>query len=318
MIPTWYQYLPSYIDPVAFTAGSFAVRWYSLSYVAGFVVVYLLLRWRIGKGEISDIAQISKSEFLISKQIPNSKYQIPNGNHKSELRITNYELRSNLLDFLLVSAAGALAGGRLGYLLFYGFSYFANNPLSAISPYGEDGRFSGIYGMSFYGGAAGAILASYLYARLRKLDFLGWADFAAPAIGAGYFFGRVGNFLNGELWGRVTNRAWGMYFPSDSARLLRHPSQLYEALGEGLLLFVLLWIFRNKKCFRGTFLWTYLGGYALVRFFLEFFREPGIGERLFSGLLTKGQLLSLFLVSIAAGCVIMSNMNALFSRRGKE
>ena len=151
----------------------------------------------------------------------------------------------------------------------------------------------GIYGMSYHGGLIGALLAVLFFVRFRKLNFWALSDFVVPAIPAGYLFGRIGNFLNGELYGRATDIWIGMYFPSDALGVLRHPSQLYEAFLEGFLLFWLFWRIRNKKVVQGKLLGLYLIGYAVARFIGEFFREPDEQVGLFMSYFTLGQLFSL-------------------------
>jgi phosphatidylglycerol:prolipoprotein diacylglycerol transferase len=261
----FYQHLPAYINPVAFRVGSFMVAWYSLMYLLAFATVYLLLSYRIKKKE---------------------------GNFNQE----------QITDFLIYAILGLLVGARLGYVFFYNPLYFWHSPLAIISPFDSGGNYTGIYGMSYFGGVAGIILAALLFVKKYRVDFWQLADFVVPAIPAGYFFGRLGNFLNGELFGRVNDKPWGMYF---SDGLLRHPSQLYEAFFEGLILFTILWVHRNNQKFFGQFLPIYLFGYGFFRFFIEFFREPDPQLGLFFGGLTLNQVFSL-LVMLAAVVVLFS------------
>ncbi|MEI7890381.1 MAG: prolipoprotein diacylglyceryl transferase [bacterium] len=270
----FYQYLPSHLSPIAFTIGPFAIRWYGLSYLIGFFVVYKLLLWRIKKGELI---------FL------ESKIQSPKP----------AEMKNLLLDYLLVIFFVGILGGRLGYVLFYDFLYFLSHPLAIFSPFDQNsGEFVGIFGMSYFGALVGATLATFFYAKIKKINFLAWADFVVVALPAGYFFGRIGNFLNGELYGRVTELNIGMYFLADE-NFLRHPSQLYEAFFEGIVFFLLLWSIRNKKLKNGALLGLYLLGYSLVRFCIEQLREPDLQLGLFWNYFTMGQLLSC--VSFAVG-----------------
>jgi phosphatidylglycerol:prolipoprotein diacylglycerol transferase len=197
---------------------------------------------------------------------------------------------------------GLLIGGRLGYILFYDFSYYWQSPLAIISPIDPiTHQFIGIYGMSYHGALLGALLAGWIYTKIKKLNFWRWANFIAPAVPAGYFFGRMGNLMNGELYGRLTDKSWGMYFPSDPFGLLRHPSELYEAGLEGTLLFLILWKLRQSEKYKNHLLALYIMGYALVRIIAEFFREPDaqIGY-LFLGL-TLGQILSLGMLILGLG-----------------
>ena len=197
--------------------------------------------------------------------------------------------------------SGAVIGGRLGYVLFYNFTYYAQNPLAIISPYDlATGKFIGIYGMSYHGGVIGIILVAWIFTRRKKLDFWQWADFVVPAIPAGYFFGRIGNFLNLELYGRVTDSRWGMYFPSAAGTgyFLRYPSQLFEAFTEGLLLFAILWPLRNKNYFPGSSLVLYLIGYGIIRLAVEFFREPDKQIGFILDYFTLGQFFSLAMILV--------------------
>jgi phosphatidylglycerol:prolipoprotein diacylglycerol transferase len=264
-----YQHLPFQINPTAFSWGFLKVDWYSLMYLVGFGVVFLLLEYRIKKSE-------NNFDFNTSK----------------------------LLDLLLYSFAGLIFGARLGYVLFYNFSYYLQNPLAIISPYDPiTHQFIGIYGMSYHGGLLGVVLFAWIFSKKNKLDVLKVADFVVPAIPAGYFFGRVGNFLNGELYGRVTQKFWGMYFPTDTTGLLRHPSQIYEAMLEGIILFVFLWIFRNREIFQNKLLGLYLIGYAFFRILVEFFRQPDPQIGYLWGFLTLGQILSSAM--ICAGVILI-------------
>ncbi|HAR99663.1 MAG TPA: prolipoprotein diacylglyceryl transferase [Candidatus Moranbacteria bacterium] len=294
MLYDFYQHLPSFIDPVAFTIGSFSVRWYSISYIIGFLVVYLVLMWRIRLREVNNIYQISNFQFPISNKILNPKSENKNTNESARLKV-NGQMLNVVIDFLMVVFFAGLLGGRLGYVLFYNPSFYFANPLSIISPYDLQGHYIGLFGMSYHGALLGAILAGYVFTYIKKIDFLSWADFIIVALPAGYFFGRVGNFLNGELYGRVTNSPLGMYFSVDLANL-RHPSQLYEAFLEGILLFVVLWLLRNKKNKKGTLFGIYLMCYGFFRIIAEQFREPDSQLGLFWNFLTMGQLLSLGMI----------------------
>src|SRR4030066_2248915 len=133
------------------------------------------------------------------------------------------------------------------------------------------------------------------------MDFWRLTDLLIPAIPLGYTFGRIGNFINGELYGRVTSKSWGMYFPLDPDNLLRHPSQLYEAFFEGIILFVILWSIRKKNIFKGFFLSAYLIGYGSVRFFIEFTREPDEQIGFIAGSLTMGQILCIIMILSGIG-----------------
>lgn len=277
-LPDFYQYIPEHVNPIVVSVGSFSIKWYSVMYLVAFVTVYFLLSYRIRKKE--NLFAIDKNQL------------------------------AGLLIYLII---GLLVGARLGYALFYNFGYFLSNPLEIFWPF-RNSFYSGLAGMSYFGGLVGVLLAGLIFSRklyLRGSTSLGYfgrersnllnnfwrlADFVIPAVPAGYFFGRIGNFLNGELYGRVTDVPWGMYFPADSPGFLRHPSQLYEAFFEGLVLFLILWLLRNKSKFPGQLLCLYLFGYGFFRFFIEFFREPDEQIGFVFGILTLGQIFSLILI----------------------
>jgi phosphatidylglycerol:prolipoprotein diacylglycerol transferase len=204
-------------------------------------------------------------------------------------------------DFLVWSAFGLLIGARLGYALIYNPSYYLAHPLEIIIPFSFSGgfHFTGISGMSFHGGGVGVFIASYWFLRRNKVKYIDFADFFVPCIPLGYTFGRLGNFINGELYGRVTTVPWGMHFPSDPSGSLRHPSQLYEGFTEGVVLFIILWSIRKRPALKGMMFPMFLGGYALARFSVEYFRQPDshIGFLAFN--LSMGQILSLLMLAIA-------------------
>lgn len=286
----FYQHIPERLDPVAFRAGPFLVDWYSLMYLVGFFVVYFLLRYRIAKGE-SD--QIFNFKFPIFNKFSISKFQ-------NEI----------LINFLIYIFIGLLLGARIGYVLFYNLTYYTHNPLAVISPFDPvTHSFIGIYGLSYHGGLVGVLAAGLIFARKNNLNFYNLANFVVPAVPAGYFFGRVGNFLNGELWGRAAPSCLGMYFPGDSSGVLRYPSQLLEAFLEGAVLFAILWPFRNRPKIKNNMLPLYLLGYALARGVSEFFREPDAQIGYLFGFMTMGQLLSFFVVVLAAVVFYGQNRN---------
>ena len=238
----WWQHLPSYTNPVIFSFGTFAIRWYGMMYIVAFAIVYALTRYRLNKEKLS-----FEPAFIG--------------------------------DALTWSMVGVVLGGRLGYIIFYGTSSFISDPLGSIIPWSsspEGCHFSGISGMSYHGGVIGVIVALLAFTRSRKRGFFETFDLFIPAIPLGYMFGRIGNFINGELYGRVTESAIGMYFPLAPTWELRHPSQLYEALFEGAVLFLILWQLRKSSPSPGFLSAIYLFGYGFVRFFIEFFREPDV------------------------------------------
>ncbi|HET9149095.1 MAG TPA: prolipoprotein diacylglyceryl transferase [Alphaproteobacteria bacterium] len=191
-------------------------------------------------------------------------------------------------DLLLWATLGVLLGGRIGYILFYNFAYYFHHPVEMFALWRG--------GMSFHGGLAGVLIAVALFCRLRRRSFLRIGDLVAAAAPIGLFFGRLTNFVNGELYGRPTDVAWAMVFPRDPFHLPRHPSQLYEAALEGVLLFTVLAIFaiRGRAADRpGLLGGIFLFGYGLCRIFSEFFREPDPQLGFLWGGATMGQILSI-------------------------
>jgi phosphatidylglycerol:prolipoprotein diacylglycerol transferase len=189
----------------------------------------------------------------------------------------------DLYDLLFYLIIGVMVGGRLGYVLFYDLGSYLRDPLSIVAIWQG--------GMSFHGGFIGVTLAAWWAARKKGWDFWEIADLASVAVPIGLGLGRIGNFINGELYGRETTVPWAMVFP-DGGDQPRHPSQLYEALLEGLVLFLILrWIYR-KNLYRGTVFWALVGFYGLFRFLVEFVREPDSQIGFDLGPFTRGQLLT--------------------------
>lgn len=267
----WWQTLPSRLDPIIFTVGSFPVRWYGMMYIIAFGTVYLVTRYRIKREKLSYPPTFTG-------------------------------------DALTWAIVGVLLGGRLGYLLFYSFPEFIANPLGSIIPFSFSGgscSFSGIAGMSYHGGAIGVIIAIWLFAKKHNEPFLKTIDLFTVSLPLGYTFGRLGNFINGELYGRVTDAAIGMYFPMAPGNALRHPSQLYEAFFEGIFLFIILWTLRKKAPYPGFLSGLYLLGYGFVRFFIEFYREPDAHLGFVFMQLSMGQLLCLAMIAGGIGVMIL-------------
>ena len=251
-----------HIDPVIFSLGPLQVRWYGLMYVLGFAASYFLVRRQIAAFQLTDLER----EF------------------------------ENLNLTMLICL---VLGGRLGYVLFYNFSYYIQHPLEIMATWQG--------GMSFHGGMLGVIGGGWLYCRRKNLNFLENADVYVVTIPIGLGLGRIGNFLNGELYGRVSDVPWAMIFPSGGP-LARHPSQLYEALLEGLLLFVILWplkkVQHTRKWPHGSMLALFLVLYGAFRCIVEFFREPDAHIGLMADTISRGQLLSV--IMICAGLVLLA------------
>lgn len=257
----FYQNLPLDINPIAFKVGFFSLAWYSLMYLVAFLTIYLLLQWRMKKDykNSADFSNISK----------------------------------NIENFFIYAIIGLIIGARLGYVLFYDPHFFWANPWQIISPFDASGNFIGIYGLSYHGGLLGIILAGIFFVREYKINFWRFADFVVPAIPLGYFFGRIGNFLNGELYGRLTDSPLGMYFLDENSIIaLRHPSQLYEALFEGIILFLILWFLRNNQKMAGKLLPLYIFLYGFFRFVIEFWRQPDTQIGLIFNFFSLGQIFS--------------------------
>ena len=251
------------LDPTAIEIGPFALRWYALAYVAG-----ILLGWR------HVLALAPASPAALDRRL--------------------------LDDALLWATLGIVAGGRLGYALFYQAGHFARQPLEIL--YVWQG------GMSFHGGMAGVAVAIFLLARARRRPVLALADLAACAAPIGLFFGRIANFINGELIGRPSDLPWAVLFPQDAATP-RHPSQLYEALLEGVLLFVLLNLLWRRTALRkrpGALAGVFLAGYGALRFAVELVREPDGHLGFVLAGQTMGQLLSLPMIAAGAALLVLA------------
>ncbi|AOY59013.1 prolipoprotein diacylglyceryl transferase [Desulfococcus multivorans] len=263
----WWQHIPERLDPVMIEIGVFKLQYYGMMYLVAFGLTYFLVRYRI--------------------------------RHEKGFNLTEAQVES-LTTAMIV---GVILGGRLGYVFFYNLPYYAQHPLEIFLPFSFEGgiRFTGISGMSYHGGLIGVIAATMLYGRRNRIAFTEIADLYAPAVPLGYTFGRIGNFINGELYGRATELPVGMYFPSAPTPERRHPSQLYEAFFEGIFCFMLLWFLRRRVRTRGAMLALYLISYGTVRFFIEFFREPDahLGFVLFR--FSTGQLLCGLMVLFGIG-----------------
>jgi len=222
--------------------------------------------------------------FLVRKQIRDFNYQ---------------QLAVHFENLNIVLIIALIIGGRLGYVLFYNLPYYLKNPLEIPATW------SG--GMSFHGATAGLIIAGMIFCRLKKINFWKAADIYVVTIPIGLGLGRIGNFINGELFGKATEMPWGMIFPGGGP-FARHPSQLYEALLEGIVLFILLWLNRTKPWQsrkywpHGSLLSLFLIGYGVFRFFVEFFREPDPQIGMILDLISMGQLLSS--VMIVGGTIL--------------
>jgi len=198
--------------------------------------------------------------------------------------------RDQVSDLLFYSFLGVILGGRVGYVLFYQFEYFLSDPLYLFQIWQG--------GMSFHGGLLGVILAIFIFARKTKKNFLEVGDFVAPLVPIGLGMGRLGNFINAELWGRQTDVSWAMVFPTDPLQVPRHPSQLYEFALEGVVLFAILYIISRKTRSLGLASGAFLIGYGVFRSIVEFFREPDAHLGLYFSFISKGQILSIPMILV--------------------
>lgn len=251
------------IDPVAIGIGSFElfgktigpinVHWYGLMYLFAFAAAWLLGMYR------------AKQEHSPLK-------------------------REQVEDLVFYGALGIVIGARIGYIFFYNFGAFLENP-SILYKVWEGG-------MSFHGGLIGVLIAMAFYAKKVNRNFIDIMDFVAPLVPIGLGFGRLGNFIGGELWGRQTDVPWGMIFPKDDLGLVRHPSQLYQSFFEGLVLFVILFWFSKKPRPRAAVSSLFLICYGCFRFGVEFVREPDAHIGYMFGWMTRGQLLCIPMIAI--------------------
>ncbi len=224
------------------------------------------------------------------------------GRYRASLSVNDWT-KEQFDDVLTLGMFGVILGGRIGYVLFYDLSSFMADPLEIFRVWHG--------GMSFHGGLLGVLISMWYAARKMGRSIWEVSDFVAPLVAPGLFFGRIGNFINGELWGNVTTVPWGMVFHG-GGDLPRHPSQLYEAFLEGLVLFVLVWVFSTKKRPLGAVTGLFAMGYGLARFGVEFVRMPDahIGYMAFNWL-TMGQILSLPLIIIGGWLFVRNGIQAV-------
>ncbi|MCP5368541.1 MAG: prolipoprotein diacylglyceryl transferase [Hyphomicrobiales bacterium] len=245
------------IDPIIVQIGPLAIRWYALAYVAGLVLAWWLMRRMAARAPVGPAGTVSAEAVD---------------------------------DFLVWATIGVVLGGRLGYVLFYQFQFYAHNPLSIFQVWRG--------GMSFHGGLLGVVVATILFCWKRGIPLMVFSDMIATVAPIGLFLGRLANFVNGELFGRPTDVPWAMVFPHGGP-FPRHPSQLYEAALEGLLLFALLqliWRVEPLRRRRGLTAGLFFLGYAAARAFAELFRQPDVQIGFLAGGSTMGQWLSLPMV----------------------
>jgi len=244
-----------HIDPIAIRLGPLAIHWYGITYLVAFGLFYFLATRRLRHPQFAAVTQPAPWS------------------------------RRDIEDMLFWGVVGVIVGGRLGFCLFYKPEFYAAHPLQVLAIW--EG------GMSFHGGMLGVIVAMVLWAHRRGRPWLQVTDLVAPCVPLGLASGRVGNFINGELWGRFAppELPWAMVFPQSGSMLPRHPSQIYQFLLEGVLLFVLLWLYARRPRRMGQVSGAFLVGYGVLRFTAEYFREPDAYLGLLSLGLSMGQWL---------------------------
>ncbi len=258
----YWNHIYEHFNPIAFTIFSFPVHWYGMMYVLALLSALFAAK------------SIAKRDKMPIEQ-------------------------SQLDDYFIYIEVGIILGARLGYILFYdaNTSYYLTHPWQIFNPFNPEGEFVGIRGMSYHGAVIGWFLGSlYYHKRHKEVSYGTLMDVVAIAVPIGYIFGRIGNFLNQELVGRATDLPWGIYVDG----VLRHPSQLYEALLEGLVVFAVIYLYRNYKRFNGELILLYGFTYGAMRFVAEFWRQPDVQLGfLFGGWLTMGQMLSAMMMVAA-------------------
>ena len=257
-------------NPVALALGPVQIHWYGLTYLVAFVAFFALAVRRA----------------------------------RHEPYASAGWKRSDVEDLLFFGVLGVIVGGRLGYALFYKPGQYIDNPLEALMLWKG--------GMSFHGGLLGVLAAMALYARRRSRPFLQVTDLIAPCVPLGLASGRIGNFINGELWGRPADPGlpWAMVFPQSASAVPRHPSQIYQFLLEGLLLFVLLWLYARRPRATGQVSGAFLVGYGVLRFVAEYFREPDSFMGPLALGLTMGQWLCVPMVAAGAALWLWAGRQA--------
>lgn len=264
------------IDPIAVQIGPLAIRWYALAYVVGILLAWWFVRRLVEKAPLWNGAPRPTPE--------------------------------NIDDFILWATLGIVLGGRLGYVVFYNPAHYLAHPSEIWQVWGG--------GMSFHGGFLGVVFAMALFTRGKGFPLLTLFDLAAAAAPFGLFFGRIANFVNGELWGRAADVPWAMVFPHGGP-IARHPSQLYEAALEGIVLFAVIahLVFRTRLLEKpGVIAGIFAMGYGLARFTVEYFREPDAQLGYLFGFITMGQILSLPMVAAGAALAIWAWKRAARAR----
>lgn len=247
-----------HFSPIAFKIFGFSVHWYGIMYVLALLMAYYVAKYFL----IKDNVGISPKIFE---------------------------------DYFICAEVGVILGARIGFVLIYSSNqmHYLTHPWDIFNPF-VDGKFVGISGMSYHGAVVGFIIATYIFCKKHSVKIFKILDLLALSIPVGYFFGRIGNFLNKELVGRETSVPWAINVDGT----MRHPSQIYEAFLEGLVIFLILFFIRKKKKFDGELISIYVMLYAVARFICEFFRNPDLNMGYYLGFLTMGQILSFIMFII--------------------
>ncbi len=253
----FWRHVYDHFDPIAFTIGPFHVHWYGIMYVLALVTALYAAKW-----------YVRHDHFPIDEKL--------------------------LESFFIYVEIGVILGARIGYILFYDphTIYYLTHPWEIFNPF-HGGTFTGISGMSYHGAVIGFLIGTWIFVKRTKTSFWMWMDLVALSVPVGYVFGRIGNFLNQELVGRATDVPWGIYV----GQTLRHPSQLYEAFLEGIVVGAILFVYRKYQRFEGELIALYAIFYGVARFVAEFWRAPDIQLGFVCcGWMTMGQILSFAMI----------------------
>ena len=265
MYMEYWNHIYEHFNPVALDLGFISVHWYGIMYISALLTALWFAKWIVKRDNMSISEEMLDSYFIWIE-------------------------------------IGIILGARIWYILFYdpNTSYYLSHPWQIFNPF-QNGEFVGIRGMSYHGAVVGASVASYLFARRHPGVIYKILDVVALAVPVGFVFGRIGNFLNQELVGRVTDVPWGIYVqdPISHELLLRHPSQLYEGFLEGIVIAILIYLYRNHRKFDGALVGIYGVMYGTARFIVEFWREADVQLGYYSGWITMGQIQSLVMIALS-------------------
>ena len=261
----YWNHIYEHFNPVALDLGFISVHWYGIMYISALLTALWFAKWIIKKDNMP-ISEATIDSYFIWLEV------------------------------------GIVLGARIWYILFYdpNTSFYLSHPWQIFNPF-SNGEFIGIRGMSYHGAVVGASIGSYLFARRNPGQIYKILDVVALSVPVGFVFGRIGNFLNQELVGRVTDVPWGIYVqdPISHEFLLRHPSQLYEGFLEGIVIAIIIYLYRNHRKFDGALVGVYGVLYGTARFIVEFWREADVQLGYYDGWITMGQIQSLVMIAIS-------------------